>query len=174
MLINLLTKFQSINDSMFGIFDGFVDKLPIADFVKDAICDSVHLVPFLFIIFLFIELFETYFSNKIKNISNPKELDYIIKDDKKIFAFIVNSDEMMPLLDVNDIAIIEINNKLENSRTYLIWFEDKTIIRKIIDNGNNNVVLQAMNPYYPIINTTKDKIEIIGKVIKAENSSAFK
>jgi len=70
MLINLLTKFQSINDSMFGIFDGFVDKLPIADFVKDAICDSVHLVPFLFIIFLFIELFETYFSNKIKNISN--------------------------------------------------------------------------------------------------------
>lgn len=37
----------------------------IPDFVEDALIDSVHLVPFLFFIFVFIELFEHYFSKKI-------------------------------------------------------------------------------------------------------------
>lgn len=85
-----------------------------------------------------------------------------------------NTDEMAPLLSLGDFAIVRKSNTFENGKTYLLVHENKKIIRKIIDNGNNNITLQAMNPYYPIINTTKDKIEIIGKVIKAENSSAFK
>lgn len=111
---------------------------------------------------------------EISIIQNPNELDFVIKDNKKLFAYRINNDEMMPLLDKTDIAIIEITDKIENCKTFLIWLENKPIIRKIIVNEDNSITLQAMNPYYPIINTTKDKIEIIGKVIKAENSSAFK
>ncbi len=69
MLIGLLNKVELFNDFMFGWFDNFVNATQLADWMKDAICDSVHLIPFLFIIFLFIEIFENYFSQRIKNIS---------------------------------------------------------------------------------------------------------
>ena len=43
----------------------FLDFLP--EFILDAIKDSLSLVPFLFVIFILIEVFEGYFSNKIKD-----------------------------------------------------------------------------------------------------------
>ena len=70
MLIKILSVFDEFNTSLFGFIDKLINNLPIADFAKDALCDSIHLVPFLFIIFLFIELFETYFSNKVEHISH--------------------------------------------------------------------------------------------------------
>lgn len=69
MLIKLLESVEGINDILFGWFDNIVENLPIFDFAKDAIIDSVHLIPFLFIIFLLIEVFENYFSHKIKDLS---------------------------------------------------------------------------------------------------------
>ncbi len=69
MLINFLSKVEGLNDFLFGGFDSFIEGLPVADYIADAICDSVHLVPFLFIIFVLIEVFENYFSYRIKNIS---------------------------------------------------------------------------------------------------------
>jgi len=45
------------------------------------------------------------------------------------------------------------------------------MIRKIISK-ENGFELQAMNPYYPIENTKE--LKIIGRIIKAENRSAFK
>lgn len=47
----------------------------LPDFVSDALIDSIKLIPFLLIIFIFIELFENYFSKKII---------YILKYSKKI------------------------------------------------------------------------------------------
>ncbi len=70
MFINFLNKVESLNDMLFGGFDAFIESLPIQEYVADAICDSVHLIPFLFIIFLLIEIFENYFSHKLKNISS--------------------------------------------------------------------------------------------------------
>ena len=70
MLVNFLSAFDKLNDFMFGGFDSLVEGLQIADYIADAICDSVHLVPFLFIIFVFIEIFENYFSHKLKHISS--------------------------------------------------------------------------------------------------------
>lgn len=93
------------------------------------------------------------------------------------FAYRTMEDSMAPLLNVGDIAIIEKKqtNDFENGKTYLLEFENKIFIRKIIGgNQENQIELIAMNPYYPAIKTTKDKITIIGKVIKAENQSAFK
>lgn len=40
-----------------------LDKLP--EFASDAVSDSISLLPFLFVIFVFIELFEHYFSKKV-------------------------------------------------------------------------------------------------------------
>lgn len=69
MLINFLETVEGVNDKIFGVFDGLIESLPLAEYIKDAICDSVHLIPFLFIIFLLIEVFENYFSHKIKDMS---------------------------------------------------------------------------------------------------------
>ena len=44
----------------------FLENLGIAEWIADAITDSLALVPFLFVVFVFIELFEFYFSDKIK------------------------------------------------------------------------------------------------------------
>ncbi len=45
---------------------GFISSLP--EFFVDAVKDSISLIPFLFIIFVFIELFEQFFAHKIETI----------------------------------------------------------------------------------------------------------
>ena len=47
----------------------------VPDFVTDAVIDSLKLVPFLFVIFLFIEIFENYYSGKIS---------FLLKYSKKV------------------------------------------------------------------------------------------
>lgn len=101
----------------------------------------------------------------------------LIKIGYQYFAYKTQDNSMAPLLNIGDIAIIEKKqtNDFENGKTYLLEFENKIFIRKIVENNQENQIeLIAMNPYYPAIKTTKDKITIIGKVIKAENESAFK
>lgn len=99
------------------------------------------------------------------------------------FEFISEDDAMFPLLDINDIALIYKQDKIDNTDnnnkgTYLIKLENKNTIRKIILNEEKNYTLIAMNPCYKTINIPKNelynRIEILGKVIKAENNSAFK
>lgn len=101
-------------------------------------------------------------------------LDVPITQESSIeMLFVIQDDSMYPLVNKGDIATIRKTDTYENGKTYLLKYDNKEIIRKIQDNGNN-IELHSMNPYYPIINTSKDKIEIIGKVIKVENESAFK
>ena len=85
---------------------------------------------------------------------------------------------MFPLLDVGDIAFIQKTSNYESGQTILFRLDNREYIRKVIDN-NNILEFQAMNVYYPTIKLTKDEIKkknfkVIGKVIKAENKSAFK
>lgn len=115
-----------------------------------------------------------YTIKKIEEIYNSLDKNKIVSiQEENIFKYTVDDDSMLPLLDKNDTAIIQKNISLQNNKTYLVFYKNKTIIRKIIDNGDS-LTLLAMNPYYPIVNVSRDEIEIIGKVIKAENSSAFK
>ena len=74
MIISLINKINSINEFLFSPFDGIIEKLPFDEWVVDAITDSFHLLPFLFLIFVLIELLEFYFSEKIH---------YLIKHTKK-------------------------------------------------------------------------------------------
>ena len=68
MLVSLINKINEMNEWLFGSIDGLIEKLPFADWVVDAICDSVHLLPFLFIVFLIIELLEFYYADRINSL----------------------------------------------------------------------------------------------------------
>lgn len=65
MLISVLEKINNFNEFMFAPLDKMIATLPFDDWAIDAITDSFHLLPFLFFIFLIIELLEFYFSDKI-------------------------------------------------------------------------------------------------------------
>ena len=87
------------------------------------------------------------------------------------FALQINDNSMLPLLGIGDIAIISTNFKYESGQTCLILINGIVMIRKVLS-LNVGYELQSMNPYYPI-ERAKDLI-FLGKVIKAENQSAFK
>ena len=65
MLIALLEKINGLYESLFAPVDALIEKLPMADWALDAICDSIHLVPFLFIVFVIIEILEFYHADRI-------------------------------------------------------------------------------------------------------------
>lgn len=67
MLIGLVGKINNINEFLFAPIDNIVEKLPFADWALDAICDSIHLIPFLFFVFLIIEIIEFYYADKINS-----------------------------------------------------------------------------------------------------------
>lgn len=100
------------------------------------------------------------------------------------FEFISEDDAMFPLLDVGDIALIYKQNKIDeisysNKGTYLIKLNNKNTIRKIVlSEDKTYYTLVAMNNYCKTLNIPIDliyeQIQILGKVVKAENQSAFK
>ncbi len=67
MLISILEKINGLNEAIFAPIDNLVEKLPLADWALDGICDSIHLIPFLFFVFLLIELLEFYYAEKINS-----------------------------------------------------------------------------------------------------------
>ena len=101
----------------------------------------------------------------IKNISINESLP------PKTFALQINDNSMLPLLGIGDIAIITEEFNFESGQTCLILTNNIVMIRKVIKT-EDFYELQAMNPYYPIEKTKE--LKIYGKVIRAENNSAFK
>ncbi len=105
-------------------------------------------------------------------------------EDNNYFEFISEDDSMFPILDLGDIALIYKQNaidkiKARNKGTYLIKLDKKNTIRKIVLSEDETYYqLVAMNTYCKTIDIPKDKlydeIQILGKVVKAENESAFK
>ncbi len=68
MLVSFINKINELNEWLFSPIDGLIEKLPFADWVIDAICDSVHLLPFLFIVFLIIELLEFFYADRLNSV----------------------------------------------------------------------------------------------------------
>ena len=63
-----LKYFISLGDKLFIIPDRLVMALNVADWVKDALIDTIHMLPFLFFVFLAIEIIEHKYSDKIKKL----------------------------------------------------------------------------------------------------------
>lgn len=93
-----------------------------------------------------------------------------------LFAIYATDNSMAPLLDEKDIAIIQRTNSFSSGGTYLLKLKGGSpIIRKVI-NTTHGIELQAMNMWnFPVQeNLENNDIEILGEVIRVENSSAFK
>lgn len=65
MLISILERINELYESFFAPLDTLIEKLPFADWAIDAVCDSIHLLPFLFLVFVIIEIIEFYHADKI-------------------------------------------------------------------------------------------------------------
>lgn len=69
---NAIIKFIEIIGSMtnfiFGPLDSIIERIPMVYWVKDALKDSLHMVPFLFIVFLVIEFIEYFYSHKMSSL----------------------------------------------------------------------------------------------------------
>lgn len=113
----------------------------------------------------------------IKKIPYLYRTDIADEDPNNFFAIYASDNSMAPLLDIGDIAIIKKYKEFTNRKTYLLKIKKGSpIIRKVIQNDDGNLELQAMNmwnfPTQKALNM--DDIEILGEVIKVENKSAFK
>lgn len=93
------------------------------------------------------------------------------------FEFVSEDDAMYPLLDTGDIALIYKEETFTKTATYLIELNNRKTIRKIrLTEDKKNYELLAMNASYKAINIPVDelkRIKILGRVVKAENESAF-
>ena len=73
MLINILNRINEINEGMFAGFDGIIENFGMPDWLCDAILDSFHILPLLFIVFFIIELIEFFYSEKINSFMKKSE-----------------------------------------------------------------------------------------------------
>lgn len=64
MFFNLIQRISLFNEWLFSPFDGMIEKLPAAEWVKDALVDSFHMLPFLLFIFFVISFIEYFYSDK--------------------------------------------------------------------------------------------------------------
>ncbi len=69
MLIKFLEQISNFNETIIDFIMKFVQILNIPEFLHEPIAESINLIPFLFIIFVFIEISENYFSEKIEKLS---------------------------------------------------------------------------------------------------------
>ena len=85
-----------------------------------------------------------------------------------IFQYNAIDSAMSPLLDIGDIAFVKKSTEYENGQTILFRLDNKDVVE-----------FQAMNFHYPTLKFTKKdlidkKFQLVGRVIKVENRSAFK
>lgn len=69
MLIHLLEIINNFNETCLDLIIKLVHALHFPDFLLEPIAESINLIPFLFTIFVIIEIIENYFSEKIENLS---------------------------------------------------------------------------------------------------------
>lgn len=73
MFIDILNKINSINENLFSGFDALIEGLGMPEWLADAIIDSFHILPLLFIVFFIIELIEYFYADKINSFMKKSE-----------------------------------------------------------------------------------------------------
>ena len=64
-LQNIVSYINEITENIFAPLDRLIENIPMPEWLSDAIIDSLHLLPLLFIVFIVIEIIEFFFSEKI-------------------------------------------------------------------------------------------------------------
>lgn len=144
--------------------------------VTNSLVNSKHFVQ----IPLFSSLEEMQVYNLDKNIENAQHNFYTSiynrENANDFFAFKAFDDSMLPLLNVGDIAVIHSQDYFDNGKIHLILLDNKLLfIRKVLA-LDSIIELHSTNPYYPIIKIEpkSNNFTVLGRVIKIENTSAFK
>lgn len=78
MILSIIQDINNLYEKFFAPMDALIEKLPLDEWVSDAIIDSIHLLPFLFVIFVIIELIEFYLSDRINHAIRKKRKRNII------------------------------------------------------------------------------------------------
>ncbi|MBQ2612049.1 arsenic efflux protein [bacterium] len=73
MIVNFLKSIVELNNSIFSFADVFIENLNLSDWISDAIIDSLHILPLIFLIFIIIEVIEYFFADKINLIMKRSE-----------------------------------------------------------------------------------------------------
>lgn len=73
MLINILNKINAVNENLFSSFDNLIEQIGMPDWLADAIIDSFHILPLLFLVFFIIELIEYFYADKINAFMKKSE-----------------------------------------------------------------------------------------------------
>ena len=118
--------------------------------------------------------------NNTNNIFAPENIigniPYIVDDiNNTYFAYIANDNLNSPLLEEGDIAIILKTSELINKNIFLLQVKkEKPVIAKIVEaiEGIDLYIISSNKPFKE--NIQKKDIKILGKVVKAQNESAFK
>ncbi len=71
MLENLFEKICSFD--LFAGFDELVESFGFPDWFSDALIDSIHILPFLFVVFVLIEFIEYFYSDRINSFMRKSE-----------------------------------------------------------------------------------------------------
>lgn len=86
IIVSLLKRINDINEFLFSPIDGMIEKLPLDEWAQDAIIDSIHLLPFLFFVFVIIEFLEFKYSHAINSsIVKEKKRSVLISSIASIF-----------------------------------------------------------------------------------------
>ena len=95
MLINFLNNINEINEGLFSGLDSFFENFGMADWLVDAIVDSFHILPLLFLVFLLIEVIEFFYAEKI---------NYFLKNSEKTAPLIGGLAAIIPQCGFSVIA----------------------------------------------------------------------
>lgn len=68
MIVEFLEKLNGINEFLFSGTDALITALNLPDWCLDAVLDTLHLIPVLFIIFLIIEIVEFFKADELNNL----------------------------------------------------------------------------------------------------------
>lgn len=69
MLIEILNNITNFNEASVALIQNGLKYLHLPEVFLEPAAESIILIPFLFVIFVFIEIFENYFSERIENFS---------------------------------------------------------------------------------------------------------
>lgn len=73
MIIDFLNRLNELNEWIFSGFDSWIESFGMADWLADAIIDSFHVLPLLFLVFFIIEIIEYFYAEKINEFLKKSE-----------------------------------------------------------------------------------------------------
>lgn len=93
-----------------------------------------------------------------------------IEDKENIFAIRANDGSMEPVISKKDIILINKSIKVKNGEVGLFKVDKKIYLRKKTFNKDEEILLlSSNNNYFPVLVTSENKYEEIGKLVGIVN-----